>query len=887
MTAMPPLHPPEPSRVVVFITDAEGRLLYTNPQAIESGECAPKEVPGQIVRVLHPEKASPDEYHERWEAIRAGREWAGEILNPEQGDEPYWEYVKLSPVLDADGRLVHIVVIQGDITGHKLAQAALRKRTEAVKRLYEAGRRLGRTLDLGAIYQTIREVIVGAMPCDTLIISSYDPATRLIRCEAAWIGDTQLDAGTFPPMPLNPEGKGTQSLVIRSGEPVYLPDFEQQQRTSISQYYFAANGTMLDDFEGQGEEFPRSALIVPCSLEDQPIGVLQVFSYRLDDYSQDDLRLLEALGPLAAAAMANARLYEQAQRELAERRRAEEAEREQRALAEALSDIAALLNRSLDLNEVLDHILTHVGRVVPYDTAHIGLVEGGVLYVVRCHGYVRYGGEEAILATHLPVADYANLRTMASSGRPYLIADVLADPGWVKLAEPEALRAYLGAPIMSGDTMLGVISLMSETVGAFTQAHAQQLNALADHAAIAIRNARLYDNVQRHAADLETRVNERTEALRISEERVRTQFKAMPVPTFVVRQQADGELVIVDYNDAAADLSDGDIERWIRGTSSDYSDAYQEIFALIRECLQQRTTIRREMYFPLPGMGQRDYWLFSLTFLPPDLVLIHAVDLTDRKHHEEILAVALERERYLSELRARLVTTVSHQFRTPLSIILSSAEILDRHEDKLTPDDRARRFGHIREAVGRMVRLLDDVLEFGSKQEEETTVKPEPLVPKVLCEQVVARLSPSKRNDVRVRLETQESPGLVLFDRRLFSQIVHHLVSNGIKFSRPGGEVVVRLRQQDESFIIQVQDEGIGIPLADRNYIFDGFHRGNNAEGIAGTGLGLAITRRNIELCGGTISFESEEGQGTTFTVTLPLVKATPSVTNGGAGPSP
>jgi len=77
MTAMPPLHPPEPSRVVVFITDAEGRLLYTNPQAIESGECAPKEVPGQIVRVLHPEKASPDEYHERWEAIRAGREWAG------------------------------------------------------------------------------------------------------------------------------------------------------------------------------------------------------------------------------------------------------------------------------------------------------------------------------------------------------------------------------------------------------------------------------------------------------------------------------------------------------------------------------------------------------------------------------------------------------------------------------------------------------------------------------------------------------------------------------------------------------------------------------------------------------------------------------------------
>ncbi|MEB2289085.1 MAG: GAF domain-containing protein [Anaerolineae bacterium] len=888
MTAMPPLHSSEQNRLVIFVTDAEGRLLYTNPQAGQLDETsgyAPQETPGQVVRVLHPQKASPAEHHERWEAVRAGREWAGEISGQGQEGEPCWEYVKLSPVLDAHGKLEHIVVVQENITGHRLAQAALQKRTEAVERLYEAGRRLGRTLDLGMIYQTIREVIAGAMPCDNLLVSSYDSATRLIRCEAAWVGDRQLDASTFPPIPLNPEGKGTQSLAIQTGEAVYLPDFEQQRRTSARQYYVAGNGTVSESYEEHEEELPRSALIVPCKLEDQPIGVLQVFSYRPDDYSQDDLRLLEALGPLVAAALANARLYEQAQREIAERQRAEEAEREQRTLAEALGDIAALLNQSLDLEDVLNRILTHVGRVAPFDVAHIGLVEEGLLCMVRCQGYDAYGGDDAIMALRLPIAEIANLRAMAANGQPSLIPDVHADADWVKVAEPDVLRAYLSVPIMSGDAMLGVISLMSETPGAFSKTQARRLQALADHAAIAIRNAQLYDSVQRHAAELEARVSERTEALRISEERARAQFKAAPLPTFVVQQQANGTLAMVDYNDAAAVVGKGDVVGWVAEVAASHPELYGEIVGLVRECLQQCATLEHEMYFAPGEAGQRFYGRLSLTCLPPDLVLVHAVDLTDRKRHEEVLAAALERERYLSDLRARLVTTVSHHFRTPLSIILSSAEILNRHSDKLTEADRDRRFSHIREAVERMVRLLDDVLEFGSGRADEIAVRPEPLDPVLLCEQIIARMGASKRSDVRVRLEAPESFELLL-DRRLFSRVVHHLVSNAIKFSLPDREVVVRLYPQGERLVIQVQDEGIGIPLADRAHVFDGFHRGSNVGGIPGSGLGLAITRHNVELSEGTIGFESEEGQGTTFTVTWPLVKAAPSGT-GGAAASP
>jgi signal transduction histidine kinase len=108
----------------------------------------------------------------------------------------------------------------------------------------------------------------------------------------------------------------------------------------------------------------------------------------------------------------------------------------------------------------------------------------------------------------------------------------------------------------------------------------------------------------------------------------------------------------------------------------------------------------------------------------------------------------------------------------------------------------------------------------------------------------------------------------------LVAQILRHLLSNAVKFSRPGGEVTIRVRCQGERIIIEVQDQGIGIPLADRSHVFEGFFRGGNVGEIPGTGLGLAIAQQAVQLCGGTIAFQTEEGRGTTFVVTLPCVPA-------------
>jgi PAS domain S-box-containing protein len=195
-------------------------------------------------------------------------------------------------------------------------------------------------------------------------------------------------------------------------------------------------------------------------------------------------------------------------KEITERKRAEEAEREQRALAEALRDAVAALNSTLDFGEVLDRILANVGRVVPHDAASIMLLdaEQGVARISRSHGYTERGAD--VGAWRFPVADFVGLRTMAETGQPTIISDAHADPGWVRRSETDWQRSYVGAPIRVKGQIFGFMNLDSTTPGFFTPIHADRLQAFADQAAIAIENARLYDQAHRHAKELEQRAME-------------------------------------------------------------------------------------------------------------------------------------------------------------------------------------------------------------------------------------------------------------------------------------------------------------------------------------------------------------------------------------------
>jgi signal transduction histidine kinase len=196
-------------------------------------------------------------------------------------------------------------------------------------------------------------------------------------------------------------------------------------------------------------------------------------------------------------------------------------------LAEALRDTAAALSSTLRFDEVLDRILANVGRVVPHDAANIMLIEtddscsGGIARIVRCRGYAERGVEAAMLALRLSIAELPTLRRMVETGRPLIVPDVQTQPAWMDFSEARWVHSYAGVPIRIKEQIIGFLHLDSATPGFFSPVQAERLQAFADQAAVAVENARLHDEIRRHAAELEQRVAERTAELQTANERLK------------------------------------------------------------------------------------------------------------------------------------------------------------------------------------------------------------------------------------------------------------------------------------------------------------------------------------------------------------------------------
>ena len=211
-----------------------------------------------------------------------------------------------------------IVINFHDITERKQAERNL-------ELLAQAGRELGMALNLRSIYTTLHRLVQRAMPCDFLFVSSFGAADQLIRCAYGSGPQGEFDVLAFPLIPLEAEGRGTQSLVIRSGEPLLLNDYAAYLQTANTTYYVTEDGQLATDNLEAVEDQPRSALIVPLKLDGQVVGVIQVQSLHPNAYAPRDLQFLESLALHVSTALANAQLLAQVQNELAERKRAEEA----------------------------------------------------------------------------------------------------------------------------------------------------------------------------------------------------------------------------------------------------------------------------------------------------------------------------------------------------------------------------------------------------------------------------------------------------------------------------------------------------------------------------------------------------------------------------------
>lgn len=248
-------------------------------------------------------------------------------------------------------------------------------------------------------------------------------------------------------------------------------------------------------------------------------------------------------------------------------------------------------------------------------------------------------------------------------------------------------------------------------------------------------------------------------------------------------------------------------------------------------------------------------------------------EISERQRLEEELRHALVKEKELSDLKSRIISVVSHEYRTPLATILSSTELLEHYGHSWAEDKKQRHFLRIQSSVHHLTRLVNDVLMFSKAEAGKLEFNPVSLDLVEFCRELVDELQMTagvKHNINFLCLGTQQKACL---DERLLRQILTNLLSNALKYSPEGSKVQFELVFGEDILTFRIQDEGIGIPLKDQPHLFDVFYRSSNVGTISGTGLGLAIVKRCVDIHNGQITVESEQGVGTVFTIILPLNK--------------
>ncbi|MDE3212190.1 MAG: HAMP domain-containing histidine kinase, partial [Bacteroidota bacterium] len=248
-------------------------------------------------------------------------------------------------------------------------------------------------------------------------------------------------------------------------------------------------------------------------------------------------------------------------------------------------------------------------------------------------------------------------------------------------------------------------------------------------------------------------------------------------------------------------------------------------------------------------------------------VLQEAMSKLEKSQKE--LSEALSKEKQLNEIKSRFVSMASHEFRTPLSTVLSSASLLAKYREAEEQEKRQKHIGRIKDSVNHLNDILEDFLSLGKLDEGKVLMNPAPFNPEELLQEIIEEMRVHLKKGQHLLFEYSGKNEL-FSDHKLLRNITINLISNAIKFSDENKEIVLTCKVDPERAILSVKDEGIGIAEEDRKHLFSSFFRGHNAVNIQGTGLGLHIVKRYVDLLKGSITLKTEINNGSLFRIEIP-----------------
>jgi PAS domain S-box-containing protein len=467
-----------------------------------------------------------------------------------------------------------------------------------------------------------------------------------------------------------------------------------------------------------------------------------------------------------------------------------------------------------------------------------------------------------------------------ASRKPEWIPDVTHDPNFPRasLAGKNGLHGAFGFPLRLGEDVLGVIEFFSREIREPNSEVLEMFSAIGSQIGQFIERNEAEEAIYRMNSDLERRVAEATAELRASQERFHKAFHGSPAMMTLIRQK---DSKFVDVNAAFCRVSEFSPERVVGRTSQAL-----QLWVETEQCRRFFKGVgspgaARERELELRSRTGRIYPVLVTAEVieverEPHLLTV-ALDVSARKRAEQELRAALGQEKELSRLKTNFVNLVSHEFRTPLGVILSSTEILESYHARLDEQQRAGHLQDIRHATKQMAGLMDEVLLLGRVEAGKMQCKPEPFKLKAFCKRLMDEQLAVNNAKCPIVLQVGPNAGSAHGDEGLLRHVFGNLLSNAIKYSDCGKPVHFSVHREGNSAVFAVRDSGIGIPIEDQARLFQAFHRGQNVGEVPGTGLGLVIVKRCVDLHDGTIEFASELGAGTTVTVKLGLFEQAPT----------
>lgn len=640
-----------------------------------------------------------------------------------------------------------------------------------------------------------------------------------------------------------PVSDSYQRHVIDADEPILVGDVRQDAAL--------AETWLLD--------WARSWIGMPLKRGDRVLGVINFNSGQPNRFNRRHLVRLQAIAAHLSALVEMIQLHNRLEHN--------------NNLLAAISRQNAFLQTSLNGYDRLDDLCHFIAHTV---VQLFGKTDCGVMLLDKDEAelvrYTRVGDYDVTASAPLHLDGDGLAVEAVTTGSTVYAPDVSQVPNYLP-NEPRT-RSELVIPLKTRSGVIGVLDLQSTQEDAFGRLDRDGLVAFAEHAAMAIHNLQLYSRVREHTLELEERVKQHTVALQHSKERV--------------------EAILNRTGDALALLhTDGSIAQVNSAFERLFSVQPDELYAVSIETMavaEHRGRMQRliesvqssgeqqtadvTMQNAAKRMFAAEITLSVVRFHGHERsdMVCSIRDVSKHKTIETTLRSKLESERELNELKTRFILTVTHEFRTPLAVILSSSELLRDFGHGMDEERREKHFERILQQVKHMEGILADALVVEQAQQRQTDFHPMPVDGLQLLKDAVRVLNAMDGHPPIVLSlhPDDEADFSIKADQVLLRQIFDNLLSNAVKYAPTSDRVLVSLMSRAEAIVLRVEDDGIGIPQDDQPHLFKPFFRAANVSTIQGSGLGLSIVKTAVELHNGQLEIQSQEGSGTVITVTLP-----------------